>query len=178
MPVDYLDDKRRKKKARAKVINFRNPADNRFLVVRELKVQGLRSPHDNRRADLVCYVNGPPLVFVELKNVWTNIRNGFDQDLDLNDAIAEKIEEANLDDDEMAKIEKLLGKSYEVITAGERLDKVADDFVQHCSARWETGKMMLVCIDEVTATNRSRRYRRAQGTAQDRQRGDWNGRPR
>ncbi len=70
--------------------------------------------------------------------------------IDLNDAIAEKIEEANLDDDEMAKIEKLLGKSYEVITADERLDRIAEDFVQHCSARWETGKMMLVCIDKVT----------------------------
>ena len=70
--------------------------------------------------------------------------------IDLNDAIAEKIEEANLDDDEMAKIEKLLGKSYEVITADERLDRIAEDFVQHCSARWETGKMMLICIDKVT----------------------------
>lgn len=70
--------------------------------------------------------------------------------IDLNDAIAEKVEEANLDVDEMAKLEKLLGKSYEVITADERLDRIADDFVQHCSARWETGKMMLVCIDKVT----------------------------
>ena len=70
--------------------------------------------------------------------------------IDLNDAIAEKIEEADLDDDAMAKIEKLLGKSYEVITADERLDRIAEDFVQHCSARWETGKMLLVCIDKVT----------------------------
>ena len=70
--------------------------------------------------------------------------------IDLNDAIAEKIEEADLDDDAMAKIEKLLGKSYEVITADERLDRIAEDFVQHCTARWETGKMMLVCIDKVT----------------------------
>lgn len=77
--------------------------------------------------------------------------------IDLNDAIADKIEEAELDDDEMAKIERLLGKSYEVITADERLDRIADDFVQHCSARWETGKMMLVCIDKVTC---ARMYQR------------------
>ncbi len=41
----------------------------------------MRSPHYNRRADLVCFINGLPLVFVELKNVWTNIRNGFDQNI-------------------------------------------------------------------------------------------------
>jgi hypothetical protein len=40
---------------------------NRFLAVRELKIQGARVPHYNRRADLVCFVNGLPLVFVELK---------------------------------------------------------------------------------------------------------------
>src|SRR5204862_103422 len=32
----------------------------------------------------------------------------------------------------------------------DRLDKLADDFVEHCSTRWETGKSMMVCIDKVT----------------------------
>jgi type I restriction enzyme R subunit len=70
--------------------------------------------------------------------------------LDLNDRIAAKIEEAELDPDQIALLEKLLGKDYEVITADDRLDKLADDFVEHCSTRWETGKSMLVCIDKVT----------------------------
>lgn len=70
--------------------------------------------------------------------------------LDLNDRIAEKIEEAELDDLQRAHLEKLLGKDYEVITADERLDKIAADFVQHCAARWEQGKAMLVCIDKIT----------------------------
>jgi type I restriction enzyme R subunit len=43
-----------------------------------LKVQGVRVPHYNRRADLVCFVNGLPLVFIELKAVYRNIRTGFD----------------------------------------------------------------------------------------------------
>ncbi len=47
-------------------------------------------------------------------------------------------------------LEKLLGQDYEVITADDRLDKLADDFVEHCSTRWETGKSMMVCIDKVT----------------------------
>ena len=46
-------------------------------MVRELKLTGLRTPNYNRRADLVCFVNGLPLVLVELKAVYKNIRAGF-----------------------------------------------------------------------------------------------------
>jgi type I restriction enzyme R subunit len=70
--------------------------------------------------------------------------------LDLNDRIAEAIEEADLDTDQEALLERLLGKDYEVITADDRLDKLADDFVEHCTRRWEAGKSMLVCIDKIT----------------------------
>ena len=69
---------------------------------------------------------------------------------DLNQRIAEKIEQAELDSDQKALLEKLLGKDYEVITADERLDKIAADFVELCSTRWESGKSMLVCIDKIT----------------------------
>ncbi len=70
--------------------------------------------------------------------------------LDLNDRIAEAIEKAELDSDQEALLERLLGQDYEVITADDRLDKLADDFVEHCSTRWQTGKSMLVCIDKIT----------------------------
>jgi type I restriction enzyme, R subunit len=70
--------------------------------------------------------------------------------LDLNDRIADAVEKADLDPDQTALLEKLLGKDYEVITADDRLDKLADDFVEHCSTRWQTGKSMLVCIDKIT----------------------------
>ena len=70
--------------------------------------------------------------------------------LDLNERIAAKIEEAELDPDQEALLDKLLGKDYEVITADERLEKIADDFVDHCAARWQSGKSMLVCIDKIT----------------------------
>ena len=69
---------------------------------------------------------------------------------DLNDRIAEKIEEAELDPDQEALLEKLLGQDYEVITADERLDKIAADFVEHRATRWESGKSMVVCIDKIT----------------------------
>jgi type I restriction enzyme R subunit len=68
----------------------------------------------------------------------------------LNSRIAEKIEEAELDPDQSALLDKLLGKDYEVITADERLDRIAADFVEHCTTRWESGKTLFVCIDKIT----------------------------
>lgn len=49
--------------------------------MRELKLTGLRAPGYNRRADLVCFVNGLPLVFIELKAIYKNIRAGFEGNL-------------------------------------------------------------------------------------------------
>ena len=69
---------------------------------------------------------------------------------DLNEKIAAAIDEAELDADQQAKLQKLLGRDYEVITAPERLLKIAQDFVEHCAARWEAGKTLFVCIDKVT----------------------------
>ena len=81
VPVSYRDAKGELRQVMAKVIDFRKPANNRFLAVRELKITGLRSPGYNRRADLVLFVNGLPLVFIELKAVYKNIRAGFDNNL-------------------------------------------------------------------------------------------------
>jgi type I restriction enzyme R subunit len=81
VPVEWRDAGGETRHTRAQVIDFRNTGNNRFLAVRELKVQGVRVPHYNRRADLVCFVNGLPLVFIELKAVYRNIRAGFDDNL-------------------------------------------------------------------------------------------------
>jgi type I restriction enzyme R subunit len=81
VPVSYRDERGQTRSERARVIDFRDPKNNRFLVVRELKLTGLRTPNYNRRADLVCFVNGLPLVFIELKAVYKNIRAGFDENL-------------------------------------------------------------------------------------------------
>jgi len=81
VPVEWRDASGETRHAHARVIDFRNVDNNRFLAVRELKVQGVRVPHYNRRADLVCFVNGLPLVLLELKAVYRNIRAGFDNNL-------------------------------------------------------------------------------------------------
>lgn len=79
---------------------------------------------------------------------------------DLNDRIAAKIEVAELNPDQAALLDKLLGKDYEVITADERLDKIAADFVEHCSTRWEAGKSLFVCIDKITCARMHQRIMR------------------
>ncbi|HEX7570804.1 MAG TPA: type I restriction endonuclease, partial [Verrucomicrobiae bacterium] len=87
VPVSYKDAQGRLQEPRARVIDFQNgkgpdgKPNNRFLAVRELKITGLRTPGYNRRADLICFVNGLPLVFIELKAVYKNIRAGFDGNL-------------------------------------------------------------------------------------------------
>src|SRR6266581_4572807 len=81
VPVEWRDASGETRHAHAQVIDFRDAARNRFLAVRELKLQGVRVPHYNRRADLVCFVNGLLLVFIELKAVYRNIRAGFDDNL-------------------------------------------------------------------------------------------------
>ena len=81
IPVQWRDAAGKTNDARARVLDFQHINQNRFLAVRELKIRGVRVPHYNRRADLVCFVNGLPLVFIELKAVYRNIRSGFDDNL-------------------------------------------------------------------------------------------------
>jgi type I restriction enzyme R subunit len=81
VPVSYRDTSNTLRHASARVIDFREEKNNRFLAVREMKITGLRSPNYNRRADLLCFVNGLPLVFIELKAVYKNIRGGFEGNL-------------------------------------------------------------------------------------------------
>ncbi|MBU2766833.1 type I restriction endonuclease subunit R [Acidithiobacillus ferrivorans] len=70
---------------------------------------------------------------------------------DLNERIAEKLEELEADDIDVGqRLEKELKRDYHILTADKRLDQVARDFVRHYSTAWETGKAMLVCIDKVT----------------------------
>jgi type I restriction enzyme R subunit len=70
---------------------------------------------------------------------------------DLNEKIAAKLDEFELDDPSVTeRLEKELKREYHIITAETRLDKIAANFVEHYTTGWETGKAMLVCIDKVT----------------------------
>lgn len=58
----------------AKVIDFQDPENNSFIVVRELKVHGALY---RRRVDMVGFVNGLPLLFVELKRNDVDVENAY-----------------------------------------------------------------------------------------------------
>jgi len=61
---------------RLRVFDFAEPEKNHFLCVRELWVRG---DLYRRRADIVGFVNGLPLLFMELKNVHRDIRAAYEQ---------------------------------------------------------------------------------------------------
>ena len=71
LPVRYTAADGTKKKVFLRVFDFANPAANHVLCVRELWLRG--SLGRRRRADVVGFVNGVPLVFMELKNVTKDI---------------------------------------------------------------------------------------------------------
>ena len=60
---------------KAAVIDFQNPDNNYFLAVKELKIHGVLY---RRRTDIVGFVNGIPLLFVELKKNTVDVRNAYD----------------------------------------------------------------------------------------------------
>lgn len=67
---------------RLRVIDFDTPAPaagrNHYLAVSQLWVRG---EHGYRRPDVLLYVNGLPLVFIELKNSNVKLRAAFDDNL-------------------------------------------------------------------------------------------------
>ena len=70
--VKLPDGKTETKKA--KVINFNEPCKNHFLAVKELKIHG---DLYRRRTDIVGFVNGIPLLFVELKRTDVDVQNAY-----------------------------------------------------------------------------------------------------
>lgn len=59
---------------KALLIDFNNPDNNYFLAVKELKIHG---ELHRRRTDIVGFVNGIPLLFVELKNHNVDVSDAF-----------------------------------------------------------------------------------------------------
>ena len=60
---------------KAVVIDFLKPENNYFLAIKELKIHG---ELHRRRTDIVGFVNGIPLLFVELKNSSVDVRNAYE----------------------------------------------------------------------------------------------------
>lgn len=58
----------------AAVFNFDEPEKNHFLAVKEMKIHGA---HYRRRTDIVGFVNGLPLLFVELKKNTVDVQDAY-----------------------------------------------------------------------------------------------------
>lgn len=69
----------------------------------------------------------------------------------LNEDMAALLEEAELDEEQERKVEKVFAREYHLITREDRLDAIAKDLVNHFVGRGYQGKAMLVCIDKATA---------------------------
>ena len=75
LQVSFVDAKGEHKLRKVELIDFNTPQNNDFLAVQELKIA---SPEfGSRRTDIVGFVNGIPLLFVELKKQNVDILNAY-----------------------------------------------------------------------------------------------------
>ncbi len=84
---------------------------------------------------------------------------------DLGDEIAEILDDAELNDEQEARLEREFSRAYHIITRDERLDTIANDIVEHYMGREYMGKAMVVSIDKATAI---RMYNKVQAAWQKR----------
>ena len=82
---------------------------------------------------------------------------------DFGDDLMAIVEEADLDEIEERHLARALGQQYELITRDDRLDKVAEDIVNHFLGRGFPGKALVVSIDKVTAIRTYNKVRRFWG---------------
>ncbi len=86
VPVEYEDARGLKHHARVRLIDFDAGAQtgaNEYLAVSQLWIKsvGQAPKAAYRRPDVILYVNGMPLVFIELKNSNVKLRSAFENNL-------------------------------------------------------------------------------------------------
>lgn len=80
VPVSFSNADNQAEHTKVRVIDFEDATQNSFYVVSQLSIEYLNS-NATRRPDLLLYVNGLPLVMVELKNNTVKIKTGYDTNL-------------------------------------------------------------------------------------------------
>ena len=74
--VTFRNDKGERVRDRLKIFDFTEPDNNDFLCVREMWVRG---DLYRRRADIMGFVNGLPLLFMECKNIHKDLKTAFEK---------------------------------------------------------------------------------------------------
>lgn len=75
IPVTVKKPSGKTEAKKALVFDFQNPDNNYFLAIKEMKIHG---DLYRRRTDIVGFVNGVPLLFVELKKTTVDVKNAYD----------------------------------------------------------------------------------------------------
>lgn len=81
----------------------------------------------------------------------------------LREELDELLEEAMLDEEQEKKLNREFARQYTLITAPDRLEKVAEDVALHFAQRGYRGKAMFVAIDRATAVAMHDRVKAAVG---------------
>lgn len=76
--VSYLNNKNEQVRERVKIIDWNNIDNNDFFLASQFWISGEMY---TRRADLVGFVNGIPLLFIELKASHRNLKQAYDENL-------------------------------------------------------------------------------------------------
>ena len=74
IPVTVKKPGGRTETKHAVIIDFKNPDNNHFLAIKELKIHG---DLYRRRTDIVGFVNGMPLLFIELKKNTVDVQDAY-----------------------------------------------------------------------------------------------------
>ena len=76
IPVDYINEKGEPVKNRTlRLFDFEDAENNHFIAVRQLWLQG--KSNRERRPDIIGFVNGIPLLFIELKAAHRKLENAY-----------------------------------------------------------------------------------------------------
>lgn len=81
IPTEYENVQGKTETTKVKIIDFNDfstNGNNEYLAVSQLWIQGERN---YRRPDIILYINGLPLVFIELKNSNIKLQTAFDDNL-------------------------------------------------------------------------------------------------
>lgn len=76
IPVDYVNEKGEQVKNKTlRVFDFETPSNNNFLAISQLWIVGRN--HQPKRPDIIGFVNGIPLLFIELKAAYVKLENAY-----------------------------------------------------------------------------------------------------
>lgn len=72
--VSYTDDDWNEEIAKVKIIDLESPENNEFMLVSQMWITGELY---TRRPDLIGFINGIPMIFIELKWAWKNLKDAY-----------------------------------------------------------------------------------------------------